>query len=31
MENLKKAVVLFSQIGRKAETQPPEIWMLTEW
>lgn len=31
MENLKKAVVLFSEIGHKAETQQPEIWMLTEW
>lgn len=31
MENLKKAVVIFSEIGHKAETQQPEIWMLTEW
>jgi DNA-binding SARP family transcriptional activator len=31
MENLKKAVVLFSEVGRQAGPQPPEIWMLTEW
>jgi hypothetical protein len=31
MENLKKAVILFSQIGHPVEMQQPEIWMLTEW
>lgn len=31
MDHLKQAVVIFSEIGKQADSQLPEIWMLTEW
>jgi tetratricopeptide (TPR) repeat protein len=31
MEQLKKAVVIFADIGGQATEPLPEIWKLTEW
>jgi predicted ATPase len=31
MEHLKKAVVLFAEIGSDTNASSPEIWKLTEW
>ena len=31
MEHLKKAVVIFSEVGMDAGSMSPEAWKLTEW
>jgi hypothetical protein len=31
MEQLKQAVVIFSEIGSEAGSDNAEIWMLREW